>query len=55
MEGVAANRDWLGSSQDSVWEIPSNLVTSSSCYNFVRVLPNFRTGLLPLFVKISHL
>ncbi len=34
--------------------VPSNRVTSSSCYNFVRVLQNFRTGLLPLFVKISH-
>ncbi len=33
---------------------PSNRVTSSSCYNFVRVLLNFLTGLLPLFVKISH-
>jgi hypothetical protein len=34
------------------WKVPSNRVTSSSCYNFVRVLRNFRTGLLPLFVKI---
>jgi len=34
--------------------VPSNRVTSSSCYNFVRVLQNFWTGLLPLFVKILH-
>ncbi len=33
---------------------PSNRVTSSSCYNFVRVLQNFWTGLLLLFVKILH-
>ncbi len=36
-----------------MWK-PSNRVTSSSCYNFVRVLQNFWTGLLPLFVKILH-
>ncbi len=34
--------------------VPSNRVTSSSSYNFVMVLPIFQTGLLPLFVKISH-
>ncbi len=34
--------------------VPSNRVTSSSCYNFVRVLPIFWTGLLPLFVEILH-
>ena len=32
--------------------VPSNRVTSSSCYNFIRVLQHFWTGLLSLFVKI---
>ncbi len=39
---------------DSGAYVPSNRVTSSSCYNFVRVLQNFWTGLLSVFVKILH-
>ncbi len=38
-------------SDSSKVPVPSNRLTSSSCYNFVRVLQNFLTGLLPLFVK----